>query len=225
MLRRAVCTAVLSSVLVGATVTSGTAADDGPPVTFPASPKGLKAPVSLPKDLDPVPMYQPQSACQPGETAGLKKLRDLVITTYGVGRSGSTARSCTEGTSEHSDGRAWDWMVAVRTTKEKAAAADFLAWLTRDGGRNARRLGVMYVIYNQKIWGAYRASDGWRPSYDHVDHVHVSFSWNGSRGTTSFWTGEVQPTDFGPCAVFSGQPAQTRSTANPNPCRAAVSLP
>ena len=225
MFRRAVCTAVLSSVLLGLTVASGSAADNGPPVTLPKDPKGLKAPVTLPKDLDPVPMYQPQVACQPGETPGLKKLRDLVLKTYKIGYTGSTARTCTEGTSEHADGRAWDWMVAVKTKKEKAAAADFLAWLTQDGGRNARRLGVMYVIYNKKIWGAYRASDGWRPSYDHVDHVHVSFSWNGARAKTSFWTGKVQPTDFGPCAVFSGEPGQTRSTANPTRCRDTVALP
>ncbi len=49
----------------------------------------------------------------------MAKLRDLVLTTYGVGGAGNTARSCNEGTSEHADGRAWDWMVNVKSAEER----------------------------------------------------------------------------------------------------------
>ena len=227
-MRRAVARPALLTALVallGALVVVPATAAGKPPVKLPAHPHGLKAPVKLPKELDPVPRYQPQVSCQPGELAGLRKLRSLVLRTYKIGGAGNAARLCNEGTSEHADGRAWDWMVAVKNPKEKAAAADFIAWATRDGGRNARRLGIMYVIYNQKIWGAYRAGDGWRPSYDHVDHVHVSFSWNGARGNTSFWKGKVQPMDYGPCAVFKNQPGKIFGHANPRPCPALVSLP
>lgn len=194
------------------------------PVTFPTSPKGLTAPVSLPATLDQAPAYQPQVSCSPIDLIGPKKLRDLVLATYKVGSKGNISRSCTEGVSEHSEGRAWDWMVDTKVAKERAAAADFLAWVTANHGRNAKRLGIMYVIYNQKIWGVYRESDGWRASYGHVDHMHVSFSWNGARARTSFWTGKVQPTDYGPCARFAGQPAVLRSTARTVKCYAKAAL-
>lgn len=208
------------------TVISGTTstAASSTPVAFPSKPKGLKAPVALPKELDPPSRYVPQVSCQPGTPRGVAQTRDLVLRTYGIGGAGNTARGCSEGVSEHADGRAWDWMVDTRKPAERAAAADFLAWLTKDGGANARRLGVMYVIYNEKIWAIYRADEGWRPSAGHQDHVHVSFSWNGARGTTSFWTGKVQPVDYGPCQRYAGQPGIVTGSARTTPCYAAAAL-
>lgn len=194
------------------------------PVTFPKDPRGLKAPVALPAQLDPLPAYQPQVSCSPADLVGPRKLRDLVLATYKVGSTGAISRGCTEGRSEHSEGRAWDWMVRTSVAKEKAAAADFLAWVTANHGENAKRLGIMYVIYNKRIWGIYREKDGWRSSSGHVEHVHVSFSWNGARANTSFWTGKIQSTDYGPCARFAGQPAVLRSTARTSRCYAAVAL-
>lgn len=216
--------AMVVALLCALLPATSTQAGSSTPVTFPSSPKGLKAPVKLPKQLDPVPAYVPQAACQPGTPAGVAKLRALTMKTYGVGGVGNTARQCSEGVSEHADGRAWDWMVHVDKAKEKAAAADFLAWLTRRDGENARRLGIMYVIYNKKIWAVYRAKDGWRPSSGHRDHIHLSFSWNGARAKTSFWTGAVQKTDHGPCRRFAGQPAVVRSTAQLTPCPTPAAL-
>ncbi|KQP77847.1 hypothetical protein ASF37_04205 [Aeromicrobium sp. Leaf289] len=216
------CAATLTAV--GGTSAAAQAATGTTPVPLPAKPKGLKAPVALPKAVDPPSAYAPQVACQPGTPAGVAKTRDLVMRTYGVGGKGNTARGCSEGVSEHADGRAWDWMVDVKDAEEKKAAADFLAWLTKDGGTNARRLGIMYVIYNEKIWAVYRSKEGWRPSSGHRDHVHLSFSWNGARGTTSFWTGKVHPVDHGPCSRFAGQPAVMNSKARTTRCYAAVPL-
>ncbi|MBD8606838.1 peptidoglycan-binding protein [Aeromicrobium sp. CFBP 8757] len=175
-----------------------------PPVSLPSSPTGLTSPVPLPAGVDPVSPYLPQVSCNPVDMAGPLMLRDLLLSTYGVGRPGSISRGCTEGLSEHSEGRAMDWMVDTRRPAERAAAADFIAWVTRDGGLNARRLGIMYVIYNKKIWSVYNAKAGWRKSYAHTDHVHVSFSWAGARGSTSFWTGAVGVVDVGPCVRFAG---------------------
>ncbi|MEH3032648.1 MAG: peptidoglycan-binding domain-containing protein [Aeromicrobium erythreum] len=220
---RAAVLAGLSAVVAGLLAAPAQAA--GEPVTFPSSPKGLKAPVAQPKELDPAASYQPQVACSPIALPGAEKLRSLLLKTYGEGRAGRIAGPCTEGVSEHADGRAVDWMVDVGDASERKAAANFLAWLTKDAGRNARRLGVMYVIYNKKIWGVYRYRDGWRKSSGHTDHVHVSLSWNGARGATSFWTGKVQPVDHGPCRVFAGQYAPLRSSANPTSCRTPASLP
>jgi hypothetical protein len=56
----------------------------------------------------------------------------------------------------------------------------------------ARRLGVMYIIYNRRIWASYRAEEGWRPyvgASPHTDHIHFSFSWAGARKQTSYWDG------------------------------------
>lgn len=222
-MRRLIFTALVAA-LVLACFASASSAGTITPVPFPSNPKGLPPPVTLPVELDPTPAYVPQIACQPATLPGVAKLRDLALKTYGVGRAGNTARKCNEGTSEHADGRAWDWMLSLDSSQEKAAAGDFLAWLTANHGEKAKRLGVMYVIYNKLIWGVYREQDGWRTSYDHTDHIHISFSWNGARGNTSFWTGKVQPVDYGPCKRFAGTFAVIRNSPRLSPCPAAVAL-
>ncbi|MEO6605709.1 MAG: peptidoglycan-binding domain-containing protein [Aeromicrobium sp.] len=221
-MRRLLSVAVIAVLCLGAIVSADAATTR--PVPFPTTPKGLKPPGTLPAALDATPGYVPQIACQPTTLPGVAKLRALVLETYGVGGAGNTARKCNEGTSEHADGRAWDWMVNVNDAAEKRAAGDFLAWLTANHGANAKRLGIMYVIHNKLIWAVYREQDGWRPSYGHTDHIHISFSWNGARGNTSFWTGKIQPTDYGPCAVFAGQPGVKQSTVRLTRCPQSAAL-
>lgn len=215
--------ALVASSVCWASVAAPVQASSTHPVPLPAKPKGLPAP-AMGTTVDPVPAYVPQRACQPGTPAGVAALRSLVMKTYGVGGIGNTARSCAEGTSEHSDGRAWDWMVDVNKPKERAAAADFLSWLTRDNGAMARRLGIMYVIYNKRIWASYRAKDGWRASSGHTDHIHISFSWNGARGNTSWWKGAPQTVDHGPCQRFASQPAVPSNAVNTKGCPAVSPL-
>ncbi|KRC65971.1 hypothetical protein ASE12_15115 [Aeromicrobium sp. Root236] len=212
-----------SCVAVLALLASPAVAGD-PPITLPSSPKGLQAPVTLPAELDPASPYLPQVSCSPIDLPGVTKLRALVLATYGEGGAGAISHGCTEGVSEHSEGRAWDWMVDVGDTSERAAAANFIGWATANNGRNARRLGIMYIIYNKKIWAIYRAADGWRASSDHTDHVHISFSWNGARGNTSFWTGKVGAIDLGPCIRFTGTYAARTSTPRFGACQKASSL-
>ncbi|WP_332663055.1 peptidoglycan-binding domain-containing protein [Aeromicrobium sp.] len=214
--------AFASFAALSALLTSPAAAS--PPVPFPSSPKGLPAPVTLPSGVDPVSPYLPQVSCSPVNMPGVVKLRALVLKTYGEGGAGGISRGCTEGVSEHSEGRAWDWMVDVSDTSERTAAANFLAWVTANNGRNARRLGIMYIIYNKKIWGVYRASEGWRTSSGHTDHVHISFSWNGARGNTSFWTGKVGTIDLGPCIRFTGTYGALTSTPRTGACPQTKSL-
>lgn len=214
----------LVALVVGAGLLASPAVAGDPPISLPSSPTGLKAPVDLPDEVDPASPYLPQTSCSPLDMPGALMLRDLVLETYGEGRSGAISRGCTEGVSEHSDGRAWDWMVDVDDKQEKAAAADFISWVTRNDGRNARRLGIMYVIYNKKIWAVYNTKAGWRPSYGHTDHVHVSLSWNGARGNVSFWTGEVSRTDYGPCVRFSGTYAARTGSPRTGDCPAVAPL-
>ena len=111
-------------------------------------------------------------------------------------------------TSEHKEGRAWDWAIPA-TTKDRATAQHVVDWLSADNGVMARRFGIMYIIWDRHIWGVYRPQDGWRPysgESAHTDHVHFSFSWDGAEKRTSWWTG-VPVTVAGPGPV----PAVRRS--------------
>ncbi|WNB86757.1 DUF4214 domain-containing protein [Cellulomonas sp. ATA003] len=128
----------------------------------------------------------------------------MLLAHYKIGRNAGIARGCTVGgTSEHKEGRAVDWAVNVANPAQKAAGDAFVAWLTAVGpdgkvAYNARRLGVMYVIWNKRIWNNSSASSGWKPytgAQPHTDHVHISLSWNGAYQRTSWWTGTALPTE------------------------------
>jgi len=107
------------------------------------------------------------------------------------------------GRSEHKEGRAFDWMLSVDRPAERAVAEQFIAWLLDEGPNGevayiARRLGVMYVIWNGRIWSASHAARGWlqyRGPNPHTDHLHISLTWSGAMKQTSFWTGV--PADVG----------------------------
>jgi len=229
-IRRFLGTAVCAVMLAAALATPGSATRKvDPPVKLPDRPTGLAAPVDPGPNLDPLAGYQPQLACADRALPGVRKLRKLTLATYGRGgTSPARPRSCaTGGVSEHKEGRAWDWMVDVKVKKDRKAAADFLAWVTAKNGRMAARLGIMYVIYNHRIWSSY--SPGWRDysGYDpHTSHVHISLSWNGARADTSFWTGRTWPLDYGTCQVFAGQPAiAPTNKARTTPCPSPVPSP
>ncbi len=176
------------------------------------------APVAFPAGIEPLSPYLEQDSCHPVAMPGVVALGDLLRSTY-PGTSYGIARACwSDGfASEHYEGRAIDWMTSVRDPAGAARAKAFLEWLLATDAQghpyaNARRLGVMYAIWNNRIWGSYRAAEGWRPystcatrtqpSSDtvcHRDHIHISLSWAGAAGRTSFWTGRVAPVDYGPC--------------------------
>ena len=220
----------LTGVLVVGTLVTGLflsqavgtteSASDGTPVPFPDRPRGLPAQADWGTAMEPLASYQPQLSCAAAALPGTAGLRDLVLSSYDRGYDGGAIRSCASGgQSEHKEGRAWDWMLDVDNAADRRAAGDFLGWLVGPGsqgraGAMARRLGVTYVIYNRKIWSAY--SLGWRDytgSDPHTSHIHVSLSWNGARGNTSFWTGEVAPRDYGTCIFFAETPAVVATTA------------
>ncbi|MDT7547890.1 MAG: hypothetical protein QOE84_284 [Actinomycetota bacterium] len=146
--------------------------------------------------------YQAQSTCNPTPKPGTLALSKLVMAAYpGTGTSG-IARDCSiGGRSEHKEGRAWDWHVVYSNPKQRAQAADFVHWLfATDAYGNkfaqARRLGIMYVIWNRKIWSASSAGSGWRAytgADSHTGHMHISLSWAGAQKKTSYWTGTVAP--------------------------------
>ena len=161
---------------------------------------GPTAPAVAPTAIEPPAPYVGQTTCDPVAKPGTRALAEMVLTHYGAGWNGGYTRDCASGgTSEHKEGRAWDWMLRAEDPGERAAAEDFLAWLTAAGpageeAYNARRLGVMYVIWNHRIWSPHGGVDGWRVyqgSDPHTGHLHVSLSWSGALGQTSWWTGAV----------------------------------
>jgi hypothetical protein len=189
-----------------------------------------QAPVVLPATAEEFSPYVPQSSCEPRMRKGVKRFRALMLTTYKRGADGGSTRACTAGgTSEHYEGRAWDWMLNANVKKDKKVAKAAIAWLLAPGpdgrpGLQARRLGVMYIMFDGRIWGVW--SGTWKAispgSHQHTDHIHLSFSWPGARGVTSFWKGKVAKVDYGPCAAFRGQPAVLRTKRNPQPCPSAL---
>jgi peptidoglycan hydrolase-like protein with peptidoglycan-binding domain len=217
-----------SAIVLTAAVLTGTGlvpagAMPNRPVPFPRNPDGLTAPVAQPAGVDTAPSWEEsQVTCNPVEMPGVSRLRELALRTYRMERTGGITRSCVSGgTSEHKEGRAWDWMLDVDNDRHRRVAGDFLGWLTRDAGLQARRLGVMYVIFNRRMWRTYDPARGWTPytgSSPHTDHIHVSFGWAGARGRTSFWTGRAAGPDYGPCAVFQGQMAVLSRRTNPERC-------
>lgn len=158
--------------------------------------------------VDAPATWERESGCDPVEKKGPKKLRRLLLRTYGPVAS-NIVRSCSASDSGHEEGRALDWMVNVRDAAQREKAESFLAWLRApdEAGNTAvmaRRLGLSYVIWNNAMWRP--STDTWTPynkcdkrkmrakRYDntcHRNHIHVSFSWAGALGRTSYFTGYV----------------------------------
>lgn len=179
----------------------------------PVATRGVPTPrpeVAPPAALDGQPSYVPQKTCQNVAQPGLVRLRTLLETTY-PGTSSYGINIVCDGrshVSEHLEGRAFDWKVAKAVPAQKVQAETFLSWLTANDGVMARRLGIMYVMWDGRIWGAYAPQSGWRTSTCsgatdcHRDHVHISMSWDGAYARTSFWTGRaVTVNDLGPCVA------------------------
>lgn len=148
--------------------------------------------------IEAMSTYQGQHLCSPAAKPGVVAFRDLVLRTYPGTRSMGISRACSVGgRSEHKEGRAFDWGVNIGVPAERAAAESVLSQLLAtdaSGNRHAlaRRLGVMYMIWDRQIWSAYSADRGWRPyngANAHTDHVHLSLSWDGAMGRTSYWKG------------------------------------
>ncbi|MDQ1680702.1 MAG: hypothetical protein QOI42_1561 [Frankiaceae bacterium] len=190
-------------------------------------------PKDLPTGIEDMPAYVEQSSCDPVAKPGVVAFANLLQATYPDSGSDGIVRDCSVGvTSEHEEGRAFDWKVYYKNPKQVAEAQAVFAWLLApDAAGNqaamARRLGIMYIIWDKHILGLYRLSEGWRPyacgdvTSCHQDHVHFSLTWAGAMRRTSFWSKSVAGMDYGPCRAaglewapsYSGTP---RSVPCPN---------
>ncbi|WP_433260079.1 hypothetical protein ACQPZF_22995 [Actinosynnema sp. CS-041913] len=152
-------------------------------------------------EIDGYAEYQPQSTCDPAAKPGVAEFKDLLVAAYGE-RHWGIERACDQGgTSEHKEGRALDYAFDVNDATQRAQADEVLGWLLATdphGNPHAlvRRFGLMYIIWNNQIWGAYDqrwvqyngcSGDSGNPTACHRDHIHFSFGWPGARKETSWW--------------------------------------
>jgi hypothetical protein len=219
----------------GWTPTNWTGATPGPPVPGTGLPAAAQPgqPGGVPQgqyDVDPV--YEGQAQCDPVAKPGVQKTADLIKATYGQNQTVWIPRACdVGGQSEHKEGRALDWMTDVRDAQGRANAEAFLSWLLGPDQfgvpyGNAMRLGVMYIGWNDRIWRGYDIKRGWTElkgcfatpatgsdTTCHRNHIHISFTWDGASGRTSFWDGSPMSVPFcdrqksGATQVASGRAA------------------
>ena len=161
--------------------------------------------------IDAYSSYEPESSCSVKPKPGVVAWRDLLVRTYGS-RWSNISRACSASMSGHEEGRSLDYGNLASNPTQKAQADALLTWLlaTDVHGNThamARRLGIQYIQYNNKMWRAYNAAAGWQPQMlggkscakrgagyvtaCHRDHIHFSFSWAGARKKTSYFTGWV----------------------------------
>ena len=137
------------------------------PARAPPVPEREPATPASPSEIEPYPTYDGQSTCSPAAKPGMIAFRDMVMEAYPGTASYGISRDCNVGgTSEHKEGRAWDWANDATDSAGRRRVANFMRWLFRTdqyGHRHAmaRRLGVMYIIWNRQIFRMYRANEGW----------------------------------------------------------------
>jgi len=112
-------------------------------------------------------------------TPRMHEVRDEVDRRFGPFGAIGCYRPGSDG--EHPLGRACDFMLSSGGVMPAASSIqkgyDIAAWAQA----NAARLGIMYIIYRQRIWDVRMASSGWVPmenrgsiTANHYDHVHIS---------------------------------------------------
>jgi len=149
--------------------------------------------------------YVPQTVCHPKPRLGTRELAAWVEQEFG-GNASTAARGCGSGSSEHYDGRAIDWVMNAKKAKDrKKVAGLFAALLAPDAEGNpaalARRMGVMYLIWNDQMYPAWdqfvpkpylssscRTKKKCSPTLRHRNHVHISLSEEGGRAKTSWYS-------------------------------------
>lgn len=175
----------------------------------------LAAPVlAAPAVADAAPIedyaaYEPQTHCSPRAKPGTAYLGRWVVKRYGGGFGGISRRCKGGGTSEHKEGRAFDWTLDATKKADRQRAKAFLERVFRadaDGNTDAwaRRMGIMYLIWNDHMypaWNGFEAEPYLSSSCKsrrkcsttlrHRNHLHVSLSRDGCWGRTSWFEGRL----------------------------------
>ena len=152
--------------------------------------------------------YQPQTRCKDTPQRGMLLLASW-LTARGGGY-GPISRPCIgSSTTEHKESRAFDWLLDATDPADVALAAALLDELfapddTGSPHALARRMGIMYVIWNDRMYASYdgfvqkrylssscRTRRTCSTTLRHRDHMHVSLTRRAARGRTSWYA--VQP--------------------------------
>lgn len=163
-------------------------------------------------ELEDFASYQPESHCSPRAKPGAVYLSGWLVRHYGGGR-GRIGSTCSKSVSEHQEGRAIDWSNDATTKAARKRVEAFMDDVfapdhrDRDAAK-ARRMGIMYVIWDDRIYSAW---NGFEPekylsssckkltkcskTLRHRDHVHISLTRQGGFGRTSFFDGKVEKDD------------------------------
>lgn len=165
----------------------------------------LATPAAAQAEIEDYASYDPSASCHEKARPGTVRLARWIVKRYGGGTAG-LGRDCKRRpTSEHEAGSAFDWGVDARSKKDRQRVKAFKQHLfatDRQGNTDAiaRRMGVMYLIWNDRMYAAWNE---FRPeSYlssscpsrkkcsrtlRHRDHLHLSLSRAGARGVTSWF--------------------------------------
>ena len=157
------------------------------------------------QEIEDYAPYQPQTKCSPKAKPGTTLLLRYVVHHFG-GAAGGISRPCSDGgTSEHKEGRAFDWTLDAENAADRASAQAFLDFIfAPDGAGNedarARTMGIMYVIWDDHMypaWGQFEPEDYLSSSCKklstcsktlrHRDHLHVSLTRQAGKGLTSWY--------------------------------------
>ena len=171
------------------------------------APLGLLGPAHADaRPIEDYAAYQPAGTCHPQPRPGTVALARWIHHRFGgyVGMSRPCGKHRSV-TSEHQAGRALDWSNDVHSAADRRRVHrlfDELFATDRHGNTDARarRMGIMYVIWNDRI---FEAGNGFRPeryknsgcrrvkrcspTLRHRDHVHISLDGQGARGLTSWY--------------------------------------
>ena len=161
------------------------------------------------QEIEDYAPYQPQTKCSPKAKPGTKVLLRYVVHHFG-GAAGGISRPCSDaGTSEHKEGRAFDWTLDATTEDGRASAQAFMDFVfaadkAGDEDARARRMGIMYIIWDDHIYSAWRQFEpadylsSSCPSVKkcsktlrHRDHLHVSLTREAGKGLTSWYDGRL----------------------------------
>jgi hypothetical protein len=124
--------------------------------------------------------FRPQSPVIGGSiTPRMRQVKDAIDRRFGPFPAIGCYRPGTSG--EHPLGRACDFMLSTGGILPTAANVQRGYQVAAWAQANASQLGIMYIIYRQRIWDIRMASSGWVPMADrgsitanHFDHVHIS---------------------------------------------------
>jgi hypothetical protein len=162
--------------------------------------------LGLSLQVDQPSSYDAQSTCTAAPRPGTLALAHYLLRAFPTTHSMGMMRGCAVGgRSEHKDGRAFDWGADVAKASTRTAAYGFIhKLLATDAEGNehalARRMGIMYFIYNDTIWASYRdfapraylnagcsSKATCSRTLRHLNHVHISLGFAGAAAQTSWY--------------------------------------